>query len=114
MNMLEKILGAAKRVGGFVDRQAQLANERDAQINEQIRLSIMESDPELYRMLYVPQITGEERRKAEEELYNSVGWKTDPDYLVPQKPSVENIMRQLEGYYDYAPQGSNKGYGFGA
>ena len=101
MNMLEKILGAAKRVGGFVDRQAQLANERDAQINEQIRLSIMESDPELYRMLYAPQITGEERQ-------------ADPDYLVPQKPSVENIMRQLEGYYDYGPQGPNDGSGFGA
>ena len=85
MNMLEKILGGIKSVGRFVDRPAQLANQRDAQINEQIRLSIMENDPELYRMLYLPQITDEEQ-----------------------------IMRQLDGYYDYEPQGPSYGSGFGA
>lgn len=114
MSMLEKILGGIKSVGRFVDRPAQLANQRDAQINEQIRLSIMENDPALYRALYMPQITGEEKRNAEEEWYNNVGWKTNPDYLVPQKPSVENIMRQLKGYYDYGSQGPSDGSGFGA
>jgi hypothetical protein len=114
MSMLEKILGGIKSAGRFVDRPAQLANQRDAQINEQIRLSIMENDPELYRILYLPQITDEERRRADEEWYNNGGWQTNPEYLRPQKPSVEQIMRQLDGYYDYGPQGPSDGSGFGA
>ena len=114
MNMLAKLLGGVKNVTRFIDRPARLANQQDAYINEQNRLSIMENDPELYRILYVPQLTREEKRRADEEWYNTTGWKTAPDYLRPQKPSVQEIMRQLEGYYDYGPQGASDGSGFGA
>lgn len=114
MSMLEKILGGIKNVGNFVDKHAQLADQRDAEIKEQIRLSVLANSPELYRALYMPKITDEERRAADEEWYNNGGWKTNPEYLRPQKPSVEQIMRQLDGYYDYGPQGPNNGSGFGA
>lgn len=113
MNMLAKLLGGIKNVGRFVDKTAQRADRRDAKIDEETRLSIMMNNPELYRILYVPQITDEERRAADEEWYNNVGWQTAPDYLIPQKPSVEQIMRQLDGYFDY-PKGSNYGFGSGA
>ena len=118
MDMLEKILGGiksgARNFGRFIDRNAELASQREAEIKEQIRLAIQANDPELYRLLYVPQITDDERRAADEEWYNNVGWKTNPDYLMPQKPSVQKIMRQLDGYYDYGPQGPSNGSNFGA